>query len=93
MSAEPHPQHMLTNHDLLAFENLAKTRVCAGTWAWVERRQDGRFDLFSIHYPGHRGPMVSVGRRRGGRYVILNHSQGSLRFGRSFAEALGHLPA
>ncbi len=93
MSRPTQDSARLTSHDLLAFENLAETRVSAGQWARVERHQDSRSDLFSIHYPGQRGPMVSVGRRRGGRYVVLNHAQGSRRFGRSLAEALNHLPA
>ncbi len=81
----------LTRRDLQAFQTLADTMVDAGVWARVERRQDRRFDLFSIHYPDRHGPVVSVGRRLGGRYVLLDHAQGSMRFGRSFAEALDHL--
>ena len=81
----------LTRRDLQAFETLADTMVGAGVWARVERRQDRRFDLFSIHYPDSRGPVISVGRRLGGRYVVLDHAQGSMRFGRNFAEALDHV--
>ena len=82
---------VLTRRDLEAFETLAESMVEAGVWARVERRRDRRFDLFSIHYPDSLGPVLSVGRRFGGRYVVLDHAQGSLRFGRSFAEALDYV--
>ncbi len=84
-------EYRLTRHDLSEFEALAASMVDSGAWARVERRQDRRFDLFSIHYPGTRGPVLSVGRRRGGRYVLLDHANGSMRFGRNLAEALDHL--
>ncbi len=91
MTAPTPTSALLTGPDLRAFETLAESKVGNGIWARVERRQDDRFDLFSIHYPGRPGPVISVGRRRGGRYVVLNHALGSMRFGRSFAEALQHL--
>ena len=88
---DPASGSSLTRLDLQAFEALAESMVDAGKWARVERRQDRRFDLFSIHYPNSNGAVLSVGRRLDGRYVVLDHAQGSLRFGRSFAEALDHL--
>ncbi len=79
----------MTPQDIRFFSYIADRMVRAGLWNRIDRYRTGDFDCFDIHAPNRRrDPLFSVGRCVSGLYVIMDHRDGSVKFGNSLDQAL-----
>ena len=91
-------ENTLTPRDIRVFTEVAESMIAAGLWLGFQRSTSGGCDFFDVadkrEVAGPDAaatPALSVGRCMGGRYAVMFHRDGSIRFGRNMAEALAHV--
>ena len=83
---------ILTDNDVKVFATVADSMITAGLWTGYHRAPGAGCDLFDItDTSAAPNPAFSVGVCTSGRYAVMFHREGSIRFGRTLAEALAHI--
>ncbi len=85
------PANALSSRDVRVFTEVAESMIAAGLWRGFRRSATGGCDFFDVTQDEAVDPTLSIGRCMGGRYTVMFHRDGSIRFGRNMAEALAHV--